>query len=74
METTVLSTSGGLLGVIVGVSVPMLFTFFLGITTATSMLSIVVAFGISLLTGIVFGVYPAYKAAYMNPIEALRHQ
>ncbi len=74
METTVLSTSGGLLGVLVGVLLPIIFTFALGITTSTSLISIVVAFGISVATGIVFGVYPAYKAARMNPIEALRHQ
>ncbi len=74
METTVLSTSGGILGVVVGVTLPIIFTMALGITTATSLVSIVVAFGISVLTGIVFGVYPAYKAARMNPIEALRHQ
>ncbi len=74
METTVLSTSGGLLGVVLGVALPLLFTFALGITTSTSLLSIVVAFSISVLTGIIFGVYPAYKAARMNPIEALRHQ
>ena len=74
METTVLSTSGGLLGVVLGVALPLLFTFALGITTSTSLVSIVVAFGISVATGIIFGVYPAYKAARMNPIEALRHQ
>ncbi|MCC6510138.1 MAG: ABC transporter permease [Pirellulaceae bacterium] len=74
METTVLSTSGGLLGVVVGVALPVVFTMVLGITTSTSLISIVVAFGISVATGIVFGVYPAYKAARMNPIEALRHQ
>lgn len=74
METTVLSTSGGLLGVLLGVALPMLFTFALGITTSTSLISIVVAFSISVATGIIFGVYPAYKAARMNPIEALRHQ
>lgn len=74
METTVLSTSGGLLGVLLGVALPLLFTFALGIATSTSLISIVVAFGISVATGIIFGVYPAYKAARMNPIEALRHQ
>ncbi|MFO1065476.1 MAG: ABC transporter permease [Pirellulales bacterium] len=74
METTVLSTSGGILGVILGVSLPLVFTLVLGIATSTSLTSIVVAFGISVATGIVFGVYPAFKAARMNPIEALRHQ
>ncbi len=74
METTVLSTSGGILGVITGVLLPIVFTLLLGITTSTSLSSIVVAFGISVAIGIIFGVYPAFKAAYMNPIDALRHQ
>ncbi len=74
METTVLSTSGGILGVVVGVLLPLVFTLLLGIRTSTSLASIVIAFGISVAIGIVFGVYPAYKAANMNPIEALRHQ
>ncbi len=73
METTVLSTSGGILGVICGVMLPMIFTLVLGINTSTSLSSVLIAFSISVLIGIVFGVYPAYKAASMNPIEALRH-
>ncbi len=74
METTVLSTSGGILGVILGVALPLFVSLVLGVETSTSLWSIVLAFGISVITGVVFGVYPAYKAARMNPIEALRHQ
>jgi len=74
METTVLSTSGGILGVLFGVLLPFFVTLTLGIETVTSLWSIVLAFAISVATGIIFGVYPAYKAAVMSPIEALRHQ
>ena len=74
METTVLSTCGGILGVICGVMLPVLVTLTLGIETITSLWSVLLAFAISVATGIVFGVYPAYKAAMMSPIEALRHQ
>lgn len=74
VETVVLSTAGGLIGIFLGISIPWLVTHFAGIPTITSTWSVVVAFGISVLTGIVFGVYPARKAAMMNPIEALRHQ
>jgi putative ABC transport system permease protein len=74
METTVLSTSGGLLGVAFGVLLPLIVSSVLGIHTVTSLWSIILAFAISVAIGIVFGVYPAYKAALMNPIEALRHQ
>lgn len=74
IETVVLSTTGGLVGIIMGVSIPFLVTHFVGIPTLTSSWSVLLAFGISVLTGVIFGVYPARKAARMNPIEALRHQ
>ncbi len=74
VETVVLSTTGGLIGIFLGVSIPWAVTHFVGIPTITSTWSIIVAFGISVLTGVIFGVYPAQKAARMNPIEALRHQ
>ncbi len=74
VETVVLSTTGGLIGIFLGVSIPWAVTHFAGIPTITSSWSVLVAFGISVLTGVIFGVYPARKAAHMNPIEALRHQ
>ncbi len=74
VETVVLSTTGGLIGIFLGVSIPWAVTHFAGIPTLTSSWSVLLAFGISVLTGIIFGVYPARKAARMNPIEALRHQ
>ncbi|MCA9190625.1 MAG: ABC transporter permease [Planctomycetales bacterium] len=74
IETIVLSTTGGLIGIFLGVFIPWAVTHFAGIPTSTSLWSVVIAFAISVLTGIVFGVYPARKAAMMNPIEALRHQ
>jgi len=42
--------------------------------TITRRWSLVAAFGISILIGLVFGIYPAYRAAAMNPIAALRHE
>lgn len=74
VETIVLSTTGGVMGIFLGVSIPWAVTHFAGIPTITSGWSVIVAFGISVLTGVIFGVYPARKAARMNPIEALRHQ
>ena len=74
LETTVLSAMGGVLGIVLGVAIPIAVTMLAGMQTATSITSIVLAFGISVATGIIFGVYPAYKAAAMNPIEALRKQ
>ncbi len=74
IETVVLSTTGGLVGIVLGITIPMAVTHFADIPTITSTWSVLVAFGISVLTGVIFGVYPARKAACMNPIEALRHQ
>lgn len=74
LETTVLSTTGGILGIVLGVAIPLAVTMLAGVQTVTSLSSILLAFGISVAIGIIFGVYPAYKAAAMNPIEALRQQ
>ncbi|XZE51377.1 ABC transporter permease [Planctomycetaceae bacterium SH139] len=74
LETTVLSTTGGVLGIILGVSIPVAVTYVADMQTMTSLNSIFLAFGISVATGVIFGVYPAYKAAAMSPIEALRQQ
>lgn len=74
VETTVLSAMGGVLGVILGIAIPIGVTLFAGMATVTSIGAVILAFGCSVLTGIIFGVYPAYKAASMSPIEALRKQ
>ena len=74
VETVVLSSSGGLLGVFVGIAIPWVVSASSDIRTAVSLWSILLAFGIAVATGIVFGLYPARRAAMMDPIEALRHQ
>ncbi len=74
VETVVLSSTGGLLGILLGVSVPSVVSHYSEIETMISWWSIFLAFGISVGVGIVFGLYPARRAARMHPIEALRHQ
>lgn len=75
IETVVLSGVGGLLGVTVGVLIPQLIIYFIpeqkAIVTGSS---VVLAFGISVLIGILAGLYPALRAALMDPIDALRHE
>lgn len=75
IETVVLSGVGGLLGVTLGITIPQIIIYFIpdqkAIVTAWS---VVLAFGISVLVGILFGLYPARRAALMDPIEALRHE
>jgi putative ABC transport system permease protein len=74
VETTVLSSAGGILGILVGVVIPMIVTRASEIETVLSWWSICLAFGISVATGIMFGMYPARRAAMMDPIDALRHE
>ena len=72
METLVISASGGLLGVALGMAVPPLVSKASGIPAVVRPESPVIAFVIALGIGLVFGVYPARRAARMDPVEALR--
>ena len=75
IETVVLSGVGGLLGVIIGILIPMGIRYFIvDQEPAVTLQSVVLAFGISVGIGILFGLYPAQRAAAMDPIDALRHE
>ena len=74
IETTVLSTVGGLMGIAVGLFFPWLVEHFADMPTIVPMYSIVLSLGISMVVGILFGIYPAIRAAMLDPIEALRHE
>ena len=75
IETIVLSGVGGLLGVAIGWSVPILLQYFVPqMKTYVTYSSVILAFGTSLLVGILSGLYPAQRAAMMDPIDALRHE
>ncbi len=74
VETILLSSIGGLIGVVLGIAIPLTVTYFSEIKTIISLGSVLLAFGISAGIGVVFGIYPARRAAMMDPIEALRHQ
>jgi len=73
-ETLMLTFIGGILGIILGSLIPFLVTHFGHMPTVITGLSLILAFGISAAVGVIFGMYPAYRAANMDPIESLRHE
>ncbi len=73
-ETVLISAVGGLIGVILGAVMAKSINLYAGWDTVISFYSVMVSFGISALVGIVFGLYPARRAAKMNPIAALRFE
>jgi len=74
VEAVTLSLLGGIIGILVGLTASLLISHFANWSTAVSPMSIVLAFLFSALVGVFFGYYPARKAAYMDPIEALRYE
>jgi putative ABC transport system permease protein len=73
-ETLMLTFLGGILGICLGSLIPFLVTRFGQMPTVITGVSLILAFGISGAIGIIFGIYPAYRAANMDPIESLRHE
>jgi putative ABC transport system permease protein len=74
IETVVLSTLGGLIGIGLGLLIPWLITIFAGMPTVVTLKSVILSVGISISVGIIFGLYPAVRAANVDPIIALRHE
>ena len=74
IESVLLSLVGGAIGTAVGILVSKVASALTGWPTQISLLAILVTFLFSALVGIVFGRYPAKKAAQLNPIEALRYE
>ena len=72
VETLVLSSCGGLLGIGLGVLIPRVITAFSDNATIIQAPHVLVAFGTSAVVGLAFGLYPAWRAANMDPGEALR--
>lgn len=73
-EAIALTVIGGVVGIALGWFISFIVNLTGLVTTSVSLSSIVIAFGVSAITGIVFGYYPARKAAGMNPIDALRYE
>jgi len=73
-ESIVLTFLGGTVGIILGWIASILIAKLGGTTTVITPFSVILAFGVSALIGIVFGYYPAKRASLLNPIEALRYE
>ncbi len=74
IEAVILSGVGGLIGVVLGVIIPFIISTFWGMTTIVTPVAPILAFSISALIGVIFGIYPSVRAAEMDPVEALRHE
>lgn len=74
IEAVVISLMGGLIGIALGIGASKLISLASGMSTVISIPTIVLSFAFSMAIGLVFGIYPARKAAKLNPIDALHYE
>ena len=74
LEAILISITGGLIGVLIGISATKAVSFFMNWPTLISLSSIYISFLVCFITGVFFGYYPALKASKLDPIEALRFE
>lgn len=74
IEAVVISLVGGAIGILVGIGASKLIGALTSMKTVISMGPILLSFGFSMAIGLVFGLYPARKAAKLNPIDALHYE
>jgi putative ABC transport system permease protein len=73
-EAVMVSLAGGGLGILAGIAIPLSVRLFTGINIPISPIAVVMAFGVSCMVGLLFGMLPARRAARLNPTEALRYE
>jgi putative ABC transport system permease protein len=74
VEAFTITVVGGLLGIVMGVTIAKSVAFYAGWKTIVTMFSILLSVGVSVTVGLVFGIYPALRAARLDPIESLRYE
>ena len=73
-EAVLISVTGGFIGIFLGIILSILIDKIAGILTIVSPFSVIIAFGVSAATGIIFGYSPAKRASERDPIESLRYE
>jgi putative ABC transport system permease protein len=74
IEAVLISFAGGLLGLVAGFGMAELIALLAGWSTIVTVRSIILAFVVSISVGLVFGIFPAVKAARLDPVEAIRYE
>jgi len=74
IESVIVSLSGGLIGIVIGILASKLTSQFAGWPTVITPVAVVLSFSFAVIVGLTFGFYPARKAALLNPIDALRYE
>lgn len=72
IETVTLCTIGGIIGIALGITAPYIISIFADLTVIHKLSSILISFGVTTIVGLIFGYYPAKKAAQLNVVDALR--
>jgi putative ABC transport system permease protein len=72
-ESTIISVSGGIIGIFLGLALSKIITVVFDIQTIISAFSIIISFGVSVIVGITFGYLPAKRASEHDPVNSLRY-